>query len=1430
METASSFIPHKKLRHRRLSVAVYYRRIKWKLYAEVHDREPQETHSEVPPGNETLATSRRRPPSVRKYSPRRHRPAKTQAAVPQSGSGVQSGEAVHHTTEIPQPLTESPDDHGSTDDQASYSYSRRPSGNVERPTRRPKTNIPRKKLPAGASRPHRRLPSLTRRPRPVTRRRRPTRRRPHSSSSLHSSKASSPGAGPHSQTTSSTEVPEANNLHSAPFGSSYIPPDGDDHSSGAPHTQDGTSHLPPSLSSPTILHTDDLPSSHSPHSPEVSNTSEKRTLTTGAPAHAPSPDFNSLGPSADAPYHNSDSPQHDHHSAPLSTLAPSEEGSSHSLLPVPTGKQEKKRRTTLRPPDVARLKQLADRDNTTGKSDNSKAKSRTKLPKEGSLEEVRQYSLALYRHLQEQLNSRRLAFPRRPSGKKRRVTRQVSLPTDENVTEKEAEDRHDETTLSKGMALIAPVDPRNLRIAINKLLGLSNTQKKGYSYPKPDGIDFLIPKEAKESGEEVTPSPELQAPNGRPERLQEVEDFGIDASLPSEEDTDAETIPLINSGLFVNTAALGKQVAQARPPTEDVRNSYIPPRRDDGVRGRTPHRSQPRGRRRPFPRRRRPYRRQRNRQRYPDTRTVTTCRPPVLTTIPPRPTPPELDFVPTVPAATTTTSSQKLIPPRIPGAVPTSSPISSDSRPKLNHPLRLADYRDDYNGYSDENYDYDENYEDYDDYLEYEDAYSDSGEDYEQSNNNGDSNLTGGKGRGPTGGDALTFTIEGGSDGMTDLSVSRGTDTGNGEPSVIILVAREGTNYEEINNIRIPSKTEAGEQGGSFFIVVEDDGRRRDGTNGFRESEGRGSVSSAVILAEEGTKGRLSSTGSMKKESGSTVILVDEDNNGKSSTGSMKKESGSTVILVDEVNNGKSSTGSMKKESGSTVILVDGKRQGKMNVPLRSKLRDGGSTIILVENSDSEVDSTGTRRKEVPVTLVDGDTYDKKRGSSRALSGSRERVIGGSTIILVEPDDDGVKNEGENTRGFSPESKWQEAGTTVILVDSEHGKYRPVGRYDGRLANLNGRENDDTVIILVEPEDGDDKPLQPVVNTLDPTSTPLPMQVNPPPISVTDFRLSTNRIPEAKSSLERPRTNPLLHQINPINPLSGIRNSENLPGNDGTPTRNTRTSPQGLRRIRMRSRTRRLRPWGHGPERDVPDYLDNRRRRKEYPREPRLDRDEGRMNNPNRETWETRNAHRHDESGRQVNFEGFRSLPDRRREFSGIHRERPSWRRETDRPEYSSGRREVLRGNPDFTSGRREFPGGIQEPPSERLEAPTARQEFPSERREFPKGNLEFLTGRRDIPRGNRESTAGRGDRTIRGQESSDGSFDVGQESWFSGGGDSWMRHSPQEGSFARTIDTVPEKIRDLRQSIEARARMWTHIGLQRTRPEFRRHHRVRTV
>ncbi|XP_042216628.1 uncharacterized protein LOC121862420 isoform X1 [Homarus americanus] len=1269
-----------------------------------NNRQPQKTLLEGEQKTSTGTIRRRIPTLPSNYNPR-SRPSITKSPA----------DDIHQVTEPPAvPAKSSQYIEGTqniTPDNPSTSH--------QPLTSRPKAIVPRKKIPPHRVRPLMRLPSGKRRLRPMGLRRRPSRPHPQSSTPQPPT-PSTPVTSSH--LTAVTELPP----------------------SSVPQAQESPHYLPPSPSTSSLPQQEDLPSSR-PLPPVVVHTSGDQTL-----AHSPA--SNTLVPSAEGSYHTSASPHHDHHPASLSTTttttsAPSGEGSSHSPLPIPTDKNRKQ--PTVNTPDVAWLRKLAAQDDDTEQSDDTESKSQVGSEKEESLEEVRQYSLALYRHLQDQLTSRQLAFPRRRLlHKRRRVTRQTST-SDENAAAKDVEVIDIERMLSEDSSFIPPVDPKKLRIAINKLLQLANSQKKkGYTYDKPNGFTSFIPKELEDSGEEVTVPTESLTPEGRPEKLQEIELIGIDASLPSEEESDAEITPLFITSATPVTSA--NQVAQVTPATE-VSNTYLPPTQVVDTLGRKPSRFRPGSRpRRPFYGRRRRYRGYRHHCPYPDTNSVTSHRPLVLPTIPSRPTVPELDFISTTTPATSpaplllpeipvtapevvTVPSLSPAVPRIPGALPTSPPTSpapnavttTTSSPNLNQPAPFPDYDDEYD--DDYDYEYDDDYSDYDnEYDENDDE--DYDEDYKLSEDGGvDPGFTGGNRR--PGGEGVTP--------VTDRSLFGAGRSGAGERSVIILVEPENTNAErERDSVRSPLKVSQGGEGGSAIIVVD----------GAVDDIGRGSTRVLSESREEGRGG----------EGQSPVILI-EKNTPESRWGD------------------------------SPVILVESSAKGNQRRTLReftaSRERQGsGPTVILVENDgDVNPGSKESRWQESPVILVEGSADDIYTGKSKNLPGSRERGGKGSPVILVEP---GV---GTSTRGETRNSlgsRGRDGEATIILVETEEGEFRKVRNFDKRLTNPGDRENEGTVILLVNEAK---TPSQPPVSTLNPTATPLLSQLTPPPATLANFRPSINRIPEPVTSRSKSTRNPLFPPINSINPLPTRRNPEFL--DEGLPTRITRTSTEDSRRRRLRSRTRRLRPQGRvstGGTGRVRNILLGRRRRPEGLRRFRGDVGEGRDDDrASRDTWDNRSQRREDDS-RQQDLSTVRTPPGRQGGFSGDHRQRPFINRVKEAPEFFTGRRE------------------------------------------FPRGNPELLGDRQVLPGDSRENTGRNGERT-KGQRVSEEILDYGdQESWLGHEGFSWQARFPPEVRVTRTSEVVPEKIHELRRSIEARARAWTQFGLQRTRPEFRRYRRLR--
>ncbi|KAK7072405.1 hypothetical protein SK128_013144 [Halocaridina rubra] len=336
-----------------------------------------------------------------------------------------------------------------------------------------------------------------------------------------------------------------------------------------------------------------------------------------------------------------------------------------------------------------------------------------------NLEEVREYSLALYRHLQEQLRSRQLDIPRpRNKNKRRRVTRQTVLPTEENVTEGRIGELDIENMLMQGMNFIPPVDPKQLRSALHKLLELVNTQKKkGNSYPKRSGYTYLPPDKGETDLNDEDLSRELVTPSSQKQRLLQNGNANIDASISfdNQQNGGGDVELFIDIVPSSTPATSAKHIAQEIHTAIDVRDYYIPPKGIISTLGRGSKEFRPSGRRRPYWARRRRYKGYRHNCPDDDTTTPLNMQTPliptassVLPTLPSRPTIPEIDFtlgVSTTPS-TVPGNFSPLPTPQIPGAIPTpnTTPNVLDSVPTItaSDPLTLLpDGTNDYDDYSD---------------------------------------------------------------------------------------------------------------------------------------------------------------------------------------------------------------------------------------------------------------------------------------------------------------------------------------------------------------------------------------------------------------------------------------------------------------------------------------------------------------------------------------------------------------------------------------------------------------------------------------------------------------------------------------------------------------------------------------------------------
>ncbi|XP_068216010.1 mucin-2-like [Palaemon carinicauda] len=971
------------------------------------------------------------------------------------------------------------------------------------------------------------------------------------------------------------------------------------------------------------------------------------------------------------------------------TLAPQEEMSSHSPLPIPTGKKRK------RPSSTA-----------DGKTSEASRKA-------GNLEEVREYSLALYQHLQEQLKSRQLSTPRqRGRNKRRRVTRQTITPTEDNVTEGRLDDMDIKNMLMQGMNFIPPVDPKQLRTALRELLELANNyKKKGILYPKSSGYSYLSSDKNGNTFEENI-SRELVTPASEKERLQKEGNANIDASLSHEElgiDEDLDFTSFLLTISSSTPSPSAKQVAQEIPTTIDVSDDYIPPPPEEiDTLGRGSPRFPHSGRRRPFWGRRRRYKGYRKRCRDDESTTVTSRRPLVPPTIPRRPTIPELDF-PDEPSSTTnvtpTQEAQTSSPPRIPGAVPTttSTPAITSATP-ITPPPTSSPLPG--NGNNDDEY----SYEDYGDY------YVNFG-DYD---NGVDPGLT-----------------------LERVPDNDGTLTNSGGPS-------------EGNDNNIPKSLDNTPDKESVIILVEPNEKR---------DVNQETLPKPLAQVKE------------RRVSGSAIILVDSNDSRDNQKFERQflppKADGSAIILIDSDSN------KSLNERWRNIEISTSKEHGT-----------SGSTIILVDPNSKKESFSEERSREI-------------------------KSPSGSTIILVEPNKDSVSSRESNRPSISRPST--ETGNSAIILINPQDSSRTV-TYKGSQ-NI-GVENDGSVIIYVEPNSDS----APSVNTLNPTIKSLSSQLVPPGPSESHVSLYANDLPPASSS-------GIESLGNARRASARFESRENLQG-----------KLNGEEQSFLTSRTRRLRNENQGsiillagPDvehtfkrsqgiREEPEAT-NRESRENF-QEPIRKQQVGhhqRQRNPRRRRKPSRlrdNVSGRNDfllgSGRGRGSSSFRYRQNLSRENTRVSREFSNDDYDT------SGRRNSPRSD-DSIRGHSEVQ--VRNQNRESLTR-TRHLENSRSNREFDIRAEEPAVGNRDLPRESREffgGTRNLSDREERREFSGSREAQRSDRWNYDDGGFSWLNPRSEEVTITRDDESIPEKIREIRESIEAKARAWTNIGLQRTRPEFRR-------
>lgn len=915
---------------------------------------------------------------------------------------------------------------------------------------------------------------------------------------------------------------------------------------------------------------------------------------------------------------------------------------------------------------------------------------------------MRQYSLSLYRHLQEQLKARQLSLPRRKRTKgRRRVTRQTVTPTEETVTTKIGEDTEIEDMLLHGLAFIPPVDPVKLKSAVQKLVQLANNRKKKnpYSYPKSTSRDPF------KNVESITDSSTGQ--NRHAERLQDIEITGIDASLQSEEVEESERAPQRGALTSPNTFALPNQGSQVSPTSDDVRDSYIPPVTTINTLDRGTFTSRSQGRRRSPSSRRRKVKGSHDGCPYPHT--TRRRRPLVPPTLPMRPTIPELmtDSPPV------TSASRPQPGDRTPGVDPTierpttnvpSSNMPSGGRfPNSHQPVPSPDYEDDY-----AEYEYD------DDYVANE-------------NDNNDYEYETGIDPGLTEGSNAT------ADGTIGRDSSDGSLSGSGENERPVII-----------------------------LVEPEDGRDIPGLS-------------------EGLSNHFAR---LQKQNESPLIIVDPANSERrSSSLKLQNQNQRPILIVDDSQIGQRDQG--RSLSRSRYFGLEARRkQGRMRqtttqtppffpaTPKADVRSQQNSAVVLVDPNDTNLrtkalnleNSPGSEQGGSVIILVDPEGSDIISEAKSVENGKDA-----SPIIIVD-------NRNRNTKAERGGGRHRNQVSPIILVESKEKDGGP--RTGRRVSEWDG---EGSVIILVEPDDGSELPTPKPVDTLNPSAEPPSIQLVPPP------NPQRNQFESFLSDNSKPQSRPV------TNPHAAGRTPANLGGNEGSrgsissPRRGSRL-PLGRHRFRnLRSRER---------IRGSPRFVSRNRGRGSRERGGMGSRETGLDDEQNQ---------------RQRGNRGFTSGQDERRGQNF---------------DFGSDRRVIPTGNRNFGSnpkgisqGNRDFFDDYEDDLTASRGFRRGNRDFSDDRRQDPTGSRFFFTSSRNMQSDGRDFTA---ERAIPSRERTSSEFSGGDNGnrW---GSFSWFPDFPAEVSLTRTEETIPEKIRELRQSIEAKARAWTQFGLQRTRPEFRR-------
>lgn len=523
------------------------------------------------------------------------------------------------------------------------------------------------------------------------------------------------------------------------------------------------------------------------------------------------------------------------------------------------------------------------------------------------------------------------------------------------------------------------------------------------------------------------------------------------------------------------------------------------------------------------------------------------------------------------------------------------------------------------------------------------------------------------------------------------------------------------------------------------------------------------------------SEGLSNSFARLQKQNESPLIIVDPENTQTGTNANSERSPQRPIVIVDSPPLGQGNQG--RSLSRSRYFGLEARRkQGRARqtttqtpqffpaTPKTDIRSQQNSAVVLVDPNDPNLrtgNSPGSEQGRSVIILVDPEYSDGINGSKSVEDGKDS-----SPIIIVD-------NRNRNTDVGRGDARHRNQLSPIILVES---KEKDGGPRSGR------RVSEGSVIILVEPEDGSELPTPKSVDTLNPSAKLPSIQLVPPP------EPQRSQFESFLSDNSKPQSRPV------TNPPSGGRTPTDLGRNGGS--RGSISSPRrGSRRPLGRHRFRNLR---------------SRERIRGSPRFASRGTGRGSRERGGTGSRETR-FDNNEQIQRQRGNRGFTSGQGERRGQNF---------------EFGSGRRVIPTGNRNFGSnlrgisqGNRDFFGDYEDDFTASREFRRGNRDFSDDRRQGPTGSREFFTGGRNVPSGGRDFTAGR---AIPSRERTSSEFRGGDDGdrW---GSFSWFSDFPAEVSLTRTEETIPEKIRELRHSIEAKARAWTQFGLQRTRPEFRR-------